>query len=82
MARNEGIHTMVRRMSPTRYTVKEAAGLVGKSPDTLTRWRKTGTYEPSESIKAGSLTVWLYTDDDIDRMRRLAKTMKPGRKPS
>lgn len=81
MARNEGIHTMVRRMTPTRYTVKEAAALVGRSPDTLVRWRKDGIYQPSDSTNVGSLVVWLYTDKDIQAMRELVKELRPGRKP-
>ena len=71
---------MVRRMTPTRYTVKEAAAKVGRSPDTLSRWRKRGTFLPSDSIQVGELTVWLYTDSDIEVMRDLARGLKPGRK--
>lgn len=78
--KSDGIQAMVRRMSPTRYTVNEAASLVGRSPDTLVRWRRAGIYEPSDSMKVGSLTVWLYTDDDIRYMKEMAKDLKPGRK--
>lgn len=76
----QNIATMVRRMTPTRYAVKEAAELVGKSPDTLVRWRRTGLYVPSDQMRVGKLTVYLYTDRDIENMKRLARTIRPGRR--
>lgn len=75
-----GIATAIRAMSPPRYTVSEAAKAVGRSEDTLVRWRKNGTYMPSERRVFGSIGVWLYTEQDIVRMKQIKKSIKPGRK--
>jgi hypothetical protein len=79
MSPTEGISAKVRRMSPARYTVREAADLVGRHPDTLVRWRKTNIYKPSDSMKMGKIKVHLYTDADIEGMKQLAKVIHPGR---
>lgn len=79
MTGSDGIKSMIRRMTPTRYTVKEAAALVGRSPDTLVRWRKNGRFMPSDTIKAGQLTVYLYSDKDVELMRHIARNTKAGR---
>ena len=71
----------VRQMHPPRYTVKDAARLVGKDPDTLKRWKRNGTAIPSDRRKFGKLSVDLYTDEDIAAMKKTAKTLKPGRRP-
>jgi DNA-binding transcriptional MerR regulator len=63
------------------YTRTTAAKLVKRSPDTLKRWHKQGICVPSTNMKAGKLTVWLYTEDDLLTLRELAKTQKPGRPP-
>lgn len=76
----DGISSMVRRMTPTRYTVAEASKILGRHPDTLTRWRKSGLYSPSDSVIVGQLKVWLYTDKDLEEMKKLTKTLKPGKK--
>ena len=76
------INEAVRQMHPPRYTVAQAASLVGRSEDTLVRWRKKGFAVPSDKMEWGSLTVPLYTDGDIESMRQLAKEIKPGRPAS
>lgn len=63
------------------YTRAKAARLVGRSPDTLKRWHKSGIATPSARMRAGELLVWLYTDKDIEHLRRVASTQRPGRKP-
>lgn len=75
------IDRVIREMNPPRYTTAAAAKLVGRSVDTLQRWRSNGTYVPSDVRQFGALTVPLYTADDIGAMKSLAKTIKPGRKP-
>lgn len=76
------INEAVRQMHPPRYTTSQAAELVGRSEDTLARWRRKGYAKPSDSRTFGSVEVPLYTDEDIAEMRRLAKTIRPGRNPS
>ena len=76
------ISEKVRQMSPPRYTTAQAAALVGRSDDTLRRWRggPNPTFNPSEEAEFGSLVVPLYSGEDIKEMKRISKTMKPGRK--
>ncbi len=62
------------------YTRSRAAYQVNRSTDTLKRWHKNGLCIPSASMQAGKLTVWLYSDDDIKRLREVARNQKPGRK--
>lgn len=65
------------------FLVSDAAKQVGKSKDTLVRWRKgvEPTFTPSGYMTVGKLTIYLYSPKDIEELREIAKTMKPGRKP-
>ena len=74
------ISEIVREMVPTRYTTSQAAALVGRSVDTLRRWREDGVFEPSDHRDFGHTRVWLYTREDIDNMRKIARSMKTGPK--
>ena len=74
------INEVVRQMHPPRYTITQAAQLVGRNVDTLRRWRKDGVYRESDSKRFGTLDVALYTDADIAALRLIAKTRRPGRK--
>lgn len=74
------INETVRQMYPPRYTRSQAAEALGKDQDTLRRWEREGIYRPSDSRTFGKLEVGLYTDDDLMEMRKIAKTLKPGRK--
>lgn len=76
------INEQVREMFPPRYTVSQAAALVGKDADTLKRWKRTGVYMPSESRSFGKLDVDLYTSEDIKALKKIAREMRPGRKKS
>jgi len=70
-----------RKAPDNTYTASGAAYLVNRSPDTVRRWHRQGLCVPSKSMKAGQLTVWLYTLDDIKKLREVARTQRPGRKP-
>jgi len=75
------IDETVRQMHPPRYTINQAARLVGRHPDTLRRWSRLGILTASDEVAFGGISVPVYTDDDIQDMRNLRKTLKPGRKP-
>ena len=79
--KDDPISASVAAMRPKRYTVKQAAEIIGRSPDTLRRWRAQGVYEPSHQHQFGKLTVGLYDADDIKNLKNIAKNMKTGRKP-
>lgn len=76
------IDEAVREMSPPRYTTSQAADLVGKSEDTLRRWRsgRDPVYSPAHFAQFGQVKVPLYTREDIEEMRRIAKERRPGRR--
>jgi DNA-binding transcriptional MerR regulator len=76
------IHEQVREMFPPRYTVSQAASLVGKDVDTLKRWKRQGIFAPSDSRSFGKLDVDLYTSEDIQAMKKIARELRPGRKKS
>lgn len=78
---NESGNSIGRRTPANMHTRVAAAYLVGRSVDTLKRWQKQGLVVPSQSMQAGKLRVWLYTDDDMMKLRDVAKRQKPGRKP-
>jgi hypothetical protein len=59
----------------------EAAQLIGRSKDTLKRWHKEGVYAPSGYQVRGELTIWLYSDEDIVELIKIAQVMKTGRPP-
>lgn len=68
------------------YTVSDAAAQVGKSADTLTLWRKGSkkqepVFIPSGHMMVGELKVYLYSESDIEELKQIAKTRRPGRKP-
>ena len=63
------------------HMISRASELVGRDKDTLRAWHKNGVYEPSGYCLRGKLTIWLYSDDDIMNMQRLADTRKAGRPP-
>jgi len=64
------------------YTTADAARLIRRSPDTLARWRKgkSPVFKPSKSMKVGKTKVWLYSEDDIEKMKDIARSQKPGPK--
>jgi hypothetical protein len=63
------------------FTRAEAARKIGRSKDTVTRWHKNGNYEATNFYMAGKTPVWIYSADDITKMKELAKTIKSGPKP-
>lgn len=75
------IDKQVAQMSPKRFTTAQAAALVGKSTDTLKRWRASGAAVPSDYARFGKTTVPLYTLKDVRVLEKTAKNMRPGRKP-
>lgn len=76
------IDKQVEQMKPKRFTTSQAAALVGKSTDTLKRWRTRGTVVPSDAASFGKITVPLYTLKDVRALEKTAKTLRPGRKPN
>lgn len=78
--RTDSITAIIADMKPRMYTVKEAAERTNRSIDTLVRWRKNGVYVPKNKRKFGELTVFLYTDEDLKNLKKVAGLQRPGRK--
>ena len=71
---------VISRVPDGYHTRSQAAALIGKSRDTLKRWHNNGTYEATEYMEAGKLQVWLYSDDDISKLKEIAENISPGRR--
>lgn len=71
------------------YTRAEAARHVNRDPDRLKAWHRKflagdtayKTASPSAHMMAGTLKVWLYSDEDVENMKQFVANSKPGRKP-
>lgn len=62
------------------HTMAKAARLVGRSRDTLRRWKDDDIFIPSGYMQSGQLQVALYSDADIEAMKELSKTLHPGKR--
>ena len=63
-----------------RYSTNEAAKLLGITGTSLVRYMKSGKIPMPEVIKAGRSTVHSWSDEDIDRLRKLLPKIANGRK--
>lgn len=64
------------------YGTKEAAQKIGVDLRTLHRWMADGKLKPSHGQPyGGNRTLWLFTDADITKGRKVKATQKPGPKP-
>ena len=53
---------------------------LGLPVSTLSTYIGAGKIEPPNSVTTGEITVYLWTDDDIERVRELLPKIKNGRK--
>lgn len=60
------------------YTRAQVAAMVGRTRDTIIRWHNSGVFVPSHSKQYGKSKVWLYTDSDVEALRKIAKDMRTG----
>lgn len=63
------------------HTRAQVADLLGLSKDTIRRWQASGLYVPKHHKMYGENKVWLYTDEDITEMRKVARSTRTGKKP-
>jgi hypothetical protein len=72
------------RMTKTKKThsTRQAAAKMRVSFRTLNRWLADGKIRPSTAIKMPTgRTLWLWTDSDIARGRKVKAAQTPGPKP-
>ena len=63
------------------YSTKQAARKMGVSFRTLNRWLALGKIKPSTAFKMpDGRMLWLWTDADITRGRKVKAATKPGPK--
>lgn len=63
-----------------RYSSLQAAKKLGISDAVLSKYILTGKIPAPESVRSGGITVYLWTDEDIERVRDLLPKIKNGRK--
>ncbi len=65
------------------YSTQSAAAKMGVSFRTLNRWLALGKIRPATAINMpGGRTLWLWTDADIARGRKVKAAQTPGPKPT
>lgn len=65
-----------------QYSTQTAAKKIGVSFRTLNRWLAAGTLRPAEFVTMpGGRTLWLWSDADITKGRKLKGQQRPGPKP-
>lgn len=62
------------------YSTRQAAKLIGVGFRTLNRWLADGRIKPSQTVPLGR-GIFLWTDADIAKGRKVKGTQKPGPKP-
>jgi predicted site-specific integrase-resolvase len=62
------------------YSTPQAAKKIGVSFITLHRWLKDGKIRP-QGIPLEGRILWLWTDADIAKGRKVKAAQKPGPKP-
>lgn len=74
------ITLLLRREHPDFFTTTEVAAIIGRSKETVARWRKLGYLEPSEYTMTGKTVVWLYSEKDLAMAKEIAKSRAIGKK--
>lgn len=63
-----------------KHTTPEAAKLIGVSFATLHRWLRDEKIRP-QGIPLKGRTLWLWSDADIERAKKVKEQQRPGPKP-
>jgi predicted transcriptional regulator len=64
----------------TRYSTNEAAAKLGITGAALSRYIKSGKVPPPQIIKTGKASLHVWSDEDIERVRKLLPKIANGRK--
>jgi predicted DNA-binding transcriptional regulator AlpA len=62
------------------FSTRQAAAKLGITHATLSRYITAGKLPEPKSATAGGMTIHLWTEEDIERVRQLLPTLKNGRK--
>lgn len=77
-----GAASIRARIPPGWYTRQMLAEKVGRTKDTIERWERADppVIKPDGYMEFGQLTVWLYSEEAAEEIRRMTNARKPGRK--
>jgi hypothetical protein len=64
----------------TRYSTREAAKKLGLSHNALAVYVRTGKVPAPENVRYGGNIVHIWTDDEIEHVRKLLPKIANGRK--
>jgi hypothetical protein len=62
------------------YSSNQAARKLGLPVSTLSTYISVGKIKPPKSVTTGDITVYLWTDSDIEHVRKLLPKIANGRK--
>lgn len=62
-------------------STEEAAKQAGITRVTLARWLSAGRIRPSVAVAMKRGTLWRWSAEDVERVKKLAGKVKPGPKP-
>lgn len=71
---------LMAKIPEDMFTRQQVADLIGRSKDTVRRWHISGIYQATKGIQIGDAYVFLYDNDDVLAMKKLARN-KRVRKP-
>lgn len=72
ITRKSGVRSIIAQVDGDYYTTSEVAKELGVSVGTIRRWYRAtelGLKAPSKKITRGKLTIYLYTEDDLEELR-------------
>ena len=72
---SNGIHNV-----KNTYSSNQAAKKLGLPVSTLSTYISAGKIAPPPSVTTGGITVYLWTDEEIERVRQLLPKIANGRK--
>jgi len=62
------------------YSSGQVARKLGIGISTLSRYITVGKVPPPQSVTTGGITVYLWTEQDVERLRKLLPKIANGRK--
>src|SRR5258708_23762747 len=62
------------------YSSGQVARKLGIGISTLSRYMTVGKVPPPQSVTTGGITVYLWTEEDAERLRKLLPKIANGRK--
>jgi predicted transcriptional regulator len=64
-----------------RYTTREAAKKLGRTVVTIQRHIAAGTIDAPQLLTVGTVQVRMWSDRDIEKVRKVLSRLRPGPKP-